>query len=1336
MARNYWYDYNRETEEEKDARMPGRIKKPAEWRGLFSSEMLKEASRTSSQNEINYFAETGTDGCMATIGAGRGRKQVRIYCAPKFLKDSWDKADFSCTCAESKRGNKCVHMAAVMVRWEKEHGPFILRERESEYLERIRQEEREKWKKEQDERRKNFGTQSLPALDYFGDRNAPGLVFYDFRKALEGYTTTAFDINEARRYQQRDRSFDGIRIEKNREGRESLHIDRVYYDEIEFRDIKMHMEGGTILSFYGDIGLKHAYNWGYNGKSLDYLGDKVLDYFALAVLEDAWDYADLHTREDQTDSAAEKFFRNMEKASNIKLEIEQTAEPVPKREILDLQPRIIVEKGQAKLSFKLGKGGKRLYVLRNLKEFVQCVVTESVLALSKTETVNFSELDFRKSSLPLYRFIERRVGEIRDVNRKLENQLYYGRYISRSFAMEYQQDLKGSLLDAFYDTYEGNSCEFQDKTNGIKDAVIKIAHTKMRFHLESERISDARGTFAGVAVSGFIPVMIKGSSFKYILNKTALSRITEEEERLLAPFRGVADAAGYFRFQVGRPSLQEFYYRVLPGLLENPCVEMEDNCGEEAEKYLPPEPQFVFYLDFDEGLEKLSARCNVTYGTRTCSLKTFFSDGEKKIGTFDNSYDSSAGFGKSPVPETETDRALEGDGSVEFDGLSVSREDRFRDYRDDMQERRVFGTLSELFNSYDPDTHEFYREADNDILYEFLQTGIASLSRFGEIRGTDAFRKQRVRPAPSVQIGISVESGIMDLSLTSKDMSDEELLDVLQSYQLKKRYYRLRSGEFVDLSQSRELSEINGLLHSMELLPTDVIKQKAHLPLYRALYLDRMLEEHEEIVTNRDRTYRTLVKNFKTLKDADYEPEQEISEILRPYQTYGFKWLKTLEAAGFGGILADEMGLGKTIQMISVFLSDKGGDPSLVVCPASLVFNWKEEINRFAPSLKVMPLSGPLSARKKALKDFADQDIYVISYDLLRHDIALFSDLHFQNVVLDEAQYIKNAKAAASKAVKVLKADHRYALTGTPIENRLAELHSIFDFLMPGFLYDRKAFETKFEHPIVKEKDEAATERLKRMTGPFILRRRKVEVLKDLPAKLEEVRYAEITGEQQRVYDAQVVRMKQMLASSGELKGEDRIRIFAELTRIREICCDPSLLFENYKGESAKREACLELIRNAMDGGHRMLVFSQFTSMLALLEEDLQKENIPYFKIIGATPKEKRIAMVHAFNEGDTPVFLISLKAGGTGLNLTGADVVIHYDPWWNLAAQNQATDRAHRIGQTREVTVFKLILKNTIEEKIMELQEAKRDLADAILEGAGESLMSLSGEELMDLLS
>jgi SNF2 family DNA or RNA helicase len=360
-------------------------------------------------------------------------------------------------------------------------------------------------------------------------------------------------------------------------------------------------------------------------------------------------------------------------------------------------------------------------------------------------------------------------------------------------------------------------------------------------------------------------------------------------------------------------------------------------------------------------------------------------------------------------------------------------------------------------------------------------------------------------------------------------------------------------------------------------------------------------------------------------------------------------------------------------------------------------------------------------------------DVLVTSYDLLKRDAAFYEGKEFFWEVLDEAQYIKNPQTAVSKAVRIIRSRHRCALTGTPIENRLSEMWSIFDFLMPGYLYGYSTFRSQIEIPVTREKNEEVTARIRRMVAPFILRRLKKDVLKDLPDKLEEVRYARFEPEQQRIYDGQVVHMRSLLEAGADMNSR-RIQILAELTKIRQICCDPGLLAE-YDGPSAKREACLELIRSAIDGGHRMLVFSQFTSMLELLEKDLAAEDIAFYRITGSTPKEERLRLVHAFNEGSVPVFLISLKAGGTGLNLTGADMVIHYDPWWNIAAQNQATDRAHRIGQTRKVTVFKLIVRNTIEDKILEMQNSKADLADAILSGEAESLGQMSREQLLELI-
>ena len=583
-----------------------------------------------------------------------------------------------------------------------------------------------------------------------------------------------------------------------------------------------------------------------------------------------------------------------------------------------------------------------------------------------------------------------------------------------------------------------------------------------------------------------------------------------------------------------------------------------------------------------------------------------------------------------------------------------------------------------------------------------------------------------------------MSGGLLDLNISTDDISSQELLDILKSYQLKKKYYKLKSGEFVNL-QEQNLEMLAELMKTLHLTPKEFVKGKMHIPAYRTLYLDQMLESNENIYATRDRHFLEIVKGFKTINDADFEEPESLSRIMRKYQKNGYKWLRTLEAWKFGGILADDMGLGKTLQVIAVLLAAKlegKTGTSLVVAPAALVFNWGEELARFAPQLKVSLIAGSQSERQAKLQTYSDFDVLVTSYDLLKRDIDQYEEKEFLYQIIDEAQYIKNHTTAAAKSVKVIHSQTRYALTGTPIENRLSELWSIFDYLMPGFLYGYDSFKKKFETPIVKNDDESAMTRLQKMVSSFILRRLKEDVLKDLPEKLEEVRYVKFEDAQQKLYDAQVVHMKEKIAQQDEGEfNKSKLWILAELTKLRQICCSPSLCFENYRGESAKAESCMQLIQSAIDGGHRMLLFSQFTSMLALLQAALEKEGIPYYIITGETSKQKRQELVKQFNSDTTPVFLISLKAGGVGLNLTGADVVIHYDPWWNQAVQNQATDRAHRIGQTKKVTVYKLIAKDTIEERIMQMQESKRDLVNSVLGGDGISSALFTREDVLALL-
>ena len=512
-------------------------------------------------------------------------------------------------------------------------------------------------------------------------------------------------------------------------------------------------------------------------------------------------------------------------------------------------------------------------------------------------------------------------------------------------------------------------------------------------------------------------------------------------------------------------------------------------------------------------------------------------------------------------------------------------------------------------------------------------------------------------------------------------------------------------------------------------------KKDIAVPLYRSLYLD----EIKGITIDADADFRRFTRQFKNSEEPLFNLPSKLSGVLRDYQKYGFRWLSLLKTHGFGGILADDMGLGKTLQILALLQGYKNKEQklsALVVCPASLVLNWENEIRHFTPDLSSCCIIGNGAERAALLKKARCYDLLITSYDLLKRDAQNYEKLEFDFEIIDEAQYIKNHNTQNAKAVKMIQAKTRFALTGTPIENGLAELWSIFDYLMPGYLYRYGRFRRLFEQPIIKDKDKEALEELKKLTAPFILRRLKRDVLKELPEKTETVLYTNLAPEQCTLYTANLASMHKELSTEFQKQdaGKGRMMVLAMLTRLRQICCDPSLVYENYKEESAKLELCLELIESSAESGHKLLVFSQFTSMLSILKKRLKQKRIPFYSIEGSTKKEERPALVQAFNQDDTPVFLISLKAGGTGLNLTGADVVIHYDPWWNLSAQNQATDRAHRIGQKNSVQVYKLFAKNTIEEKILALATKKQALAEHVIPDENTLLSSMTKEDILEL--
>lgn len=632
-----------------------------------------------------------------------------------------------------------------------------------------------------------------------------------------------------------------------------------------------------------------------------------------------------------------------------------------------------------------------------------------------------------------------------------------------------------------------------------------------------------------------------------------------------------------------------------------------------------------------------------------------------------------------------------------------------------------------------------YIQQDEEKSYDFIVNIIPKLFDYAEVYYADNFHNKEVKKIGRVSIGISInDHSMLDMSLKNDEFSFTELMDILASYRLKKKYHRLKDGAFVSLTGD----ELQGIADFMSQMVVHAPKagNTLQMPLAKAMYLDSLARESNALKVERSNDFKKMVQDITEPLEADIVVPDSLTKVLREYQLTGFKWLRTLAHYGLGGILADDMGLGKTLQVIAFVLSTRSMSPLsvLVVTPTSLLYNWLEEIKRFAPELKVSIINGVQNERLELLDKTIDVDIVLTTYNLLKRDIEIYKEQEFQYCFLDEAQYIKNPNTQNAKSVKLLKAKGYFALTGTPIENTLTELWSIFDWLMPGYLLSHQAFKKRFEVPIAKNSDIVAAKDLHRYIAPFVLRRLKKDVLKELPPKTESKMINEMTDEQKKVYMGFFLQAQQEFAEELKKRGfeQSRIKILAILTRLRQICCHPSLFIADYYGGSGKLNMLCEVVDNALESGHHLLIFSQFTSMLSIIRNELEKRAIDYSYLDGQTPALERIHLVREFNQGSKSVFLISLKAGGTGLNLTGADMVIHYDPWWNPAVEEQATDRAYRLGQKKNVQVFKFITKDTIEEKIFLMQQQKKGLIDKMIQPGETFVSKLSEEELRSLFN
>ena len=960
-----------------------------------------------------------------------------------------------------------------------------------------------------------------------------------------------------------------------------------------------------------------------------------------------------------------------------------------------LHPYLQIRRGEVLLEARIGR--EKRYIVKNLLEFAQAVHSGKRVEYGKGMAFEHVPSAFAPESRP---FLDLLLEEADAYIRHYEEMRGHA---GLPLPVMRALTLGSAARDRLFDLLEGKEVQTEDEKGA--ERVCRVERKDPRFSVEVEARGDGIAVTVPSALTSF-----RGEQRLYVADGLHLFGCSELYTETMGVFLEQMEQGGREcgsrkekrELLVGSRDIPLFYARVLEGM---EALGILQSTEIDWEKYRPEALKARFEFDSDSP-DELRLRPTLSYGDFTFS----------------------------PLADEHVPREICRDVPAEF---YISR------------------LITRYFSYWEDESGELVIRGDEEALYQVLSEGMPQFQEVGEVWLSESVRHLRVLPPPEVSMGVSLGGGWLDLKIETAGIDPAELLQVLSEYRQKKKYYRMKNGEFLQLSGGG-LQALDSLTADLGLTKSEFQAGEAKIPAYRAFYLDSLSGDGRMKLFQRDEAYGMMVRDLKTAQSVSYAVPAVLEKTLREYQKIGYTWMRTLARYHFGGILADDMGLGKTLQVIALltaFYQEKteqkaagnegsGSElplPSLIVCPASLVYNWGQEFARFSPGIRVLLIAGTAKERQEQLEEQMRMEasegaqVIITSYDLLKRDRAAYLGRTFEYEIIDEAQVIKNAKTQGAKAVKEISANARFALTGTPVENRLSELWSIFDFLMPGFLYSYRKFRERYELPIVKNQDPEALTALRRMTGPFVLRRLKKDVLRELPGKEERIVYSAASGRQQKLYTASALKLKEALAG-GAWSGNGKLEVLSQLMRLRQICCDPALCFEDYTGESAKLETCVSLIASASAAGHKILLFSQFASMLERIRERLLQEGISSHLLVGATPKEERSRMVQAFASDEVPVFLISLKAGGTGLNLTAADIVIHYDPWWNVAAQNQATDRAYRIGQEKPVTVYKLILKDTIEENLLKLQNAKLALAAQVVSEGMVSLGDLSQNELMEL--
>ena len=951
---------------------------------------------------------------------------------------------------------------------------------------------------------------------------------------------------------------------------------------------------------------------------------------------------------------------------------------------IKIEPKIIYDKFTKEMKVEFKIGNKRMYKIKNLAEFYTLMMLKETYKYGdKLEFVHRKEM-FDQESQGLLEFVLKYAEIIKYANSNANsNYRYYGKALNENNII-----LGNTGLDELFDIQK-NKKVLIEKDYEVKAIDFLEEDPPLDFSLE--QISDDE--YKIIANFDIYKInILRGKNYKYVLTDKNLYRCSKEFTNTNLEMLTLFRENYVSEVMLGKKEIGDLFSIVLPKVKN--AIKIEEKLKKEVEEYIPEKLRVKVFLDFDKN-NYVVADVKLCYGEN------------------------------------------------EFNPLNQKEEKNFKFPRNIVEETKAMNIFRKTGFMFEPQNLRFILP-DDEKIYNFLSEDINLYMKKFEVLVTENFKTKEI-VAPKVgSLGVRVGNNLLEIDLSKLNINPEELQEMLAKYKLKKKFYRLKNGAFLQLQDSEEVEFLDKLITGTDIDYKELENGTVRLPVNRTLYLNQLLKKMKNTEITKDKQYREIVNNLnKDLLEEENIPQQ-FENILRSYQKTGFQWLKTLDNYRFGGILADDMGLGKTIQVISMLVSYKENQEenkktSLVVSPSSLALNWKNEIEKFAPELNIKVISGNANQRKEIINEIERYDVIVTSYDLLKRDIEIYKEKNytFRFIIADEAQYLKNNNAKNAKAIKQIKADSRFALTGTPIENSLAELWSIFDFVMPGYLFSYKKFKSTYETAIVKDNDEDAMKKLKMLIEPFVLRRTKKEVLTELPEKTITVLKNEMGEEQRKIYLSYLVRTKQELQDEINSNGYERsqIKILAALTRLRQICCHPSLFIDNYKEPCSKLEQCMEILEDGITAGHKILLFSSYTSMFEIIEKELKNRNIKYFKLTGATKVDERVDLVDEFNQNDEiKVFLISLKAGGTGLNLIGADMVIHYDPWWNISAENQATDRAYRIGQKNNVQVYKLITKDSIEEKIYDLQQRKATLTDNMLDTKTTFISKLSKEDIMNL--